>query len=156
MNFKTEIAKLISSAELPYEEVLSLLMPPKDIAMGDICMPCFKFAKALRLSPVAIAEKIASTLTLPPFVSECTAVAGYLNFKYDNDYFARSVLEKVKDAGSLYGSSEKGSGKTVCIDYSSVNIAKPFHIGHLPSTAIGNSLSRIYNHLGYRAVGINH
>lgn len=156
MNFKEEIAKALTGAGLPYEEVEALLIPPKDVSLGDICLPCFKFAKLLKLSPVAIAEKLAAETALPTFVKECSAVSGYLNFKYDIKYFARVVLEKIKAEGSEYGKSIIGGGKTVCIDYSSVNIAKPFHIGHLSTTVIGAALYRLYNALGYRTIGINH
>ncbi len=156
MDFKAEIAKLIASDELLYEEVLALLMPPKDISMGDICLPCFKFAKALRMSPVTIAEKLASSLVLPTFISSCTAVAGYLNFKYNTGYFAKTVLDKILLESDLYGASDSGKGKTICIDYSSVNIAKPFHIGHLSTTVIGAALYRLFKTLGYSCVGINH
>lgn len=156
MNFKEEIAKAIASETLPYEEILALLIPPKDINMGDICLPCFKFAKTLKMSPVKIAEQLQATVSLPAFVADCQAVSGYLNFSYDTGYVAKIILDKIKLEQSDYGSSNIGENKTICIDYSSVNIAKPFHIGHLSTTVIGAALYRLYKVLGYNVIGINH
>lgn len=155
MDYKQQIAKLLS-AYLPEEEAYSLLVPPKDIAMGDICLPCFRLAKTMRMSPVAIADKLAAELELPPFVAEVKSVAGYLNFKFSSHDFASTVLGKVLEEGVSYGKSNEGAGKTVCIDYSSINIAKPFHIGHLSTTVLGAALYRLYKELGYNVVGINH
>ena len=89
-------------------------------------------------------------------ISEISAVNGYLNFKIDKTQFAREVLERIFKEKDKYGASDEGRGKTVCIDYSSINIAKPFHIGHLSTTVLGGALYRILNFLGYKAVGINH
>ncbi len=155
MDYKREIAKLFAP-HLTEEEAYSLLVPPKDIAMGDICLPCFRLAKTMRMSPVAIADKLAAELTLPPFVAEVKSVAGYLNFKFSSHDFASTVLGNVLSQGAVYGKSDLGAGKTVCIDYSSINIAKPFHIGHLSTTVLGAALYRLYKELGYNVVGINH
>ena len=155
MDYKAEIARVLSEF-LPYEEAYSLLVPPKDIALGDICMPCFRLAKAWRKSPVAIAEELAGKIQKPPFVEEIKAVAGYLNFRYSSSNFASEVIGKVLEKGADYGRSDKGQGQAVCIDYSSINIAKPFHIGHLSTTVLGAALYRLYRVLGYNAVGINH
>ncbi len=156
MDYKSEIAKLVSQHNFSYQNVYSLLTAPKDIAMGDIALPCFKFAKMLQTSPITLAENLAESLILPPFIKECRAVGGYLNFKYDFDSYAKRILDTVISQSTLYGNSKKGTDKTICIDYSSVNIAKPFHIGHLSTTVIGAALYRLYKALGYTVVGINH
>ncbi len=158
MDYKLEIAKLIQSCKISCDDVASLLVPPKDITMGDICLPCFRLAKELKCSPVAIAERVAAAISenLPRYLMKCTAVAGYLNFTYNSSVFSAEVLENIISAGASYGHSDIGAGKTVCVDYSSVNIAKPFHIGHLSTTVIGGALCRIYKALGYTVVGINH
>ncbi len=155
MDYKLQIACILHDY-LSQDEALALLTPPKDVAMGDLCLPCFKLAKTLRKSPVAIAQEIAQTIEKPDFVSEITAVAGYVNFRYDSHGFAKQVVGEVLQKGADYGKSNVGGGQTVCIDYSSINIAKPFHIGHLSTTVLGAALYRLYNELGYRAVGINH
>ena len=141
---------------MAYDEALALLVPPKDIAMGDLCLPCFRLAKTMRKSPVAIAEQIAAELDKPPYLQSVTAVAGYVNFAYAVDQYAAGVIEDVLAQGADYGVDTLGNGQTVCIDFSSINIAKPFHIGHLSTTVLGMALYRLYQTLGYRVVGINH
>ena len=153
---KTTIAKLINIDGVSQEEVKSLLVTPPDPKMGDLSLPCFKFAKALRKSPVIIAQELAESIALPDGVAEVSALNGYLNFRLDKNAEAKKVLSEVMKQGAKYGGSEEGMGKTICIDYSSINIAKPFHIGHLLTTVIGGSLYRIYEKLGYKCVGINH
>lgn len=158
--FKNQLAELISNTlnieGFTSSDALGLMMPPKDITLGDICMPCFKLAKACRKSPVIISEELRDKIQKPEYISSITAVAGYLNFKYNAEYLAHATLNDIITKGENYGKSNIGDGKTICIDYSSVNIAKPFHIGHLSSTAIGAALYRIYKELGYNVVGINH
>ena len=158
MNKNQRIASLIKIEGISEEEILSLLTTPKDLGYADVALPCFRFAKALRKSPVDIANALAAEISssLPDFLLSCTALNGYLNFKFARDDMARSTLLKVLEQGNDYGKSDLGSGKTVCIDYSSVNIAKPFHIGHLSSTVIGGALARLFKALGYRVIGINH
>ena len=158
MNQNELIASLIHIENISEQEILSLLTTPKDLGYADVALPCFRFAKALRKSPVDIANALASEISadLPPFLLSCTALNGYLNFKFARDDMAKSTLLKVRTEGDAYGSSDVGKGKTICIDYSSVNIAKPFHIGHLSSTVIGGALSRVFKSLGYNVVGINH
>lgn len=158
--YKNQIAELIAntinSADFSAETVLSLMIPPKDITLGDICMPCFKLSKIFRKPPMAIAEDLAAKIQKPEYVDSITAVAGYLNFKYNAEFLAKKTLTAILEKGENYGKSDIGKDKTICIDYSSVNIAKPFHIGHLSATAIGAALYRIYKELGYNVVGINH
>lgn len=155
MDYKQQIASLLTPY-LPYEEALELLVPPKDIAMGDICLPCFRLAKTMRKSPVAIAQDIAEGIEKPAFLQRVEAVSGYVNFAYSAAEYAGQVVQKVLQQSRDYGKSTVGCGKTVCIDFSSINIAKPFHIGHLSTTVLGMALKRLYRELGYRVVGINH
>ena len=129
---------------------------PPNTEMGDYALPCFKLAKILRKSPVAIAEELKNSFECDGVISGVSAVNGYLNFKVNRAGLASGVLEEVFSKGDGYGASDTGAGKTICIDYSSVNIAKPFHIGHLSTTVIGGSLYKIYKFLGYDVVGINH
>ncbi|MBQ2723698.1 MAG: arginine--tRNA ligase [Clostridia bacterium] len=155
MDFKLEIAKLLK-VDLPQEEIYSLLSKTADESFGDYTFPCFKLAKTMRKSPVAIAEELARDFSLEGIISKVDAKNGYLNFYLDKVSAQADVLRNIESCGSTYGESNVGQGKTVCIDYSSVNIAKPFHIGHLYTTAIGSSLYKLYKNLGYNVVGINH
>ena len=154
---KTEIASYVNVAGVSREEIASLLMLPPDTSMGDYALPCFRFAKTLRKAPALIAEELKKDiLSRPNPFAAVEAVNGYLNFKFDRAAEAGKVLSDVLKRGAEYGSSDEGAGKTVCIDYSSINIAKPFHIGHLSSTVIGAALYRMYRKRGYNPVGINH
>lgn len=156
MDFKREIAKLIKIDGVSEEEVFSALSPTPDSTRGDVCLPCFKFAKALRRAPQMIAQMLADEVDWKsaPFVDKVAVEGGYLNIYYSREQIVVSVMDKVEKNG--VGRPHEKNGKTVCIDYSSINIAKPFHIGHLLTTAIGGSLYKIYNYLGYTTVGINH
>ena len=138
------------------EELSALIVVPKDSKNGDYSLPCFRFAKISGKSPVAVAQELKDKIALPEGIEKVESLAGYLNFYTDKKVFVKTALEKVLEKKQDYGKSDIGKGKTVCIDYSSVNIAKPFHIGHLSSTAIGGALYRIFGFLGYTAVGINH
>ena len=164
-DMKTTLGKLIAAAmqdcftgidNLPdAQEVAGYLEVPPERDMGDYAFPCFKLSKLLRKGPPQIAQMVAAAIDAPQV---CTAkqLGGYLNFFLNRDQFAAQIVQNVLTAGDKYGASELGIGKTVCLDYSSINIAKRFHIGHLSTTMIGHSLQRIYNHLGYTTVGINH
>ncbi|MBP5405475.1 MAG: arginine--tRNA ligase [Clostridia bacterium] len=158
MDRNERIASLIKIEGVSEEEIASLLSAPKDLAFADVALPCFRFAKALRKSPVQIAEELAAKISqdLPPYLLSCAALNGYLNFKFSRENMAKDTLLKVLREKENYGKSDLGKGKTICIDFSSVNIAKPFHIGHLSSTVIGGALSRIFSALGYTVVRINH
>lgn len=158
MDYKKSIAQLIKIEGVGEDEIYSLLAYPKDMTMGDYCLPCFKFAGKLRKSPIAIADELRDSINLSDntFLSKVESVAGYLNFTLNKVDYAERTIGKILSLGSDYGKSDVGRGKTVCIDYSSVNIAKPFHIGHLSTTVIGAALYRIYKALGYEVVGINH
>lgn len=154
---KQEIAALLSIEGVDSVEAASYVVVPQDTTLGDYALPCFRFAKALRKPPVVIAQEIAAELNTKahPF-KKIEAVNGYLNFTLDRNAEAGKILSEVISKGVNYGESEEGKGKTICIDYSSINIAKPFHIGHLSTTVIGGALYKMYKKLGYNAVGINH
>jgi arginyl-tRNA synthetase len=156
MNYKNHIANLIKIDGVSADEIEASIALPPNSDMGDYALPCFKFAKVLRKSPVMIADELAKTLKADEIISEITAVNGYLNFKINQFGLAKETLAEISVKGERYGSSDMGNGKTICIDYSSVNIAKPFHIGHLSTTVIGGALYKIFNFLGYKTVGINH
>lgn len=158
MDYKSAVAAAVASVGcgLSMEELSALIVVPKDSKNGDYSLPCFRFAKISGKSPVAVAQELKDKIALPEGIEKVESLAGYLNFYTDKKVFVRTALEKVLEKKQDYGKSDIGKGKTVCIDYSSVNIAKPFHIGHLSSTAIGGALYRIFGFLGYTAVGINH
>ncbi|MBE7068506.1 MAG: arginine--tRNA ligase [Clostridiales bacterium] len=156
MDYKKYIAEKIKVDGVTSEEIYDCLALPPNMEMGDYALPCFKFAKVLRKSPVMIAETLKDEIEVDDVISEVSAVNGYLNFKINKTGFVRATLDKILEQKDSFGSSKEGEGKTVCIDYSSINIAKPFHIGHLSTTVLGGALYRIYNYLGYKAVGINH
>ncbi|MBO5480194.1 MAG: arginine--tRNA ligase [Clostridia bacterium] len=156
MDYKKYIAEKLKVDGVTQDELYDLIALPPNSEMGDYAIPCFKFAKLMRKSPVMIAQELKESVATDDVISEVSAVNGYLNFKINKDGFVRSTLEKIFAEGERYGASNEGAGKTVCIDYSSINIAKPFHIGHLSTTVLGGALYRIFNFLGYKAVGINH
>ena len=156
MDYKKIIAQKLNIEGVSAEQLYSFIEIPPNNDMGDFALPCFKLAKVMRKPPVKIAEELASSFSPDEFIKSCTAVNGYLNFKINREGFASSTLSEVLDKKQAYGSSDIGAGKTVCIDYSSINIAKPFHIGHLSTTVIGSALCKIFRFLGYKVVGINH
>ena len=124
------------------EDLAALLEVPPDPAMGDYAFPCFKLSKALHMGPPMIAKKLSEAVVRPE-IARVECVGGYLNFFFNRENFAREMLSAIMQAPDKWGSSEDGQGKTVCMDYSSINIAKRLHIGHLSTTVIGNSLKRI-------------
>lgn len=140
----TEAAELSSWIEIPPERKL-----------GDFAFPCFKLAKVLRRAPQQIAADLSAQLPTDHF-EKIQAVGPYINFFVCRDSYASDTVTKVLEQGEKYGGGDEGKGKTVCIDYSSINIAKRFHIGHLSTTMIGNALYKIYSFRGYDCVGINH
>lgn len=156
MNYEQYIAEKLNIDGVEKDVIASYIEVPKDQSMGDYALPCFKLSKIMRKSPVLIADELKESFVLDEYVTSCQSVSGYLNFKIGRDAFVKETLGKVLSSGDFYGSSNVGNGKTVCIDYSSVNIAKPFHIGHLSTTVIGSALCKIFRFLGYKVVGINH
>lgn len=156
MDYKKEIAKLINIDGISNQEIESLITFPKDSGLGDYCLPCFKFAKLMKKSPVEIADGLKHSVKPSEYIDKVDSVSGYLNFTINKTVFIKETVERIAAAKSDYGKSDEGKGKTICIDYSSINIAKPFHIGHLSTTVIGAALYRIYKFLGYNTIGINH
>lgn len=151
------IAEAVAKAtELNINEIEPNIEVPAKSDMGDYAFPCFKLAKVLRKAPPMIANEIMEKIEKPDFINEIKVVGGYINFFVDKTVFVSDVIKNVINKGSDYVKSNIGNGKTVVIDYSSPNIAKPFHVGHLRSTVIGNALYNIYSALGYKVVGINH
>ena len=149
------IRTLTEDCPLSAAEVAAMLEYPPDPAMGDLALPCFKLSKQLRRSPVQIAAAVA-----PAIKGECVeraeALNGYVNVYLSADYLAKNVIPEIVDKKEMYGAPDMGKGKTVVLDYSSPNVAKPFHIGHLGTTVIGHSLKRLHEFAGYTCVGINY
>lgn len=151
------ISDLINIDGIEKKEIIDSITVPAEIRMGDYSLPCFKFAKVMRKSPVVIANELAAAIkNLPEEIEKIEAVNGYLNFYLNKYITAKNVLNEILEKGEHYGDSDMGKGRNICIDYSSINIAKPFHIGHLSTTVIGGSLYKLYNKLGYHSIGINH
>ncbi len=160
-SYKLAAAEIIGKVcdSISVEELAGMMEYPPNPEMGDIAFPCFKLSKVLRKSPVMIADSfrdaLASDAEAMKIFEKIDSVSGYLNLKVSKDALCddvRTMLSK----GTSYGSSDVGNGKTIVIDYSSPNIAKPFHIGHLRSTVIGQSIKNIFNFSGYTCVGVNH
>lgn len=157
MDFKMEVAGLLAKAtELSLDDALSTVEIPGNKAMGDFAFPCFRLAKVFRKAPPMIAQEVAEKLDKPAFIENIQVVGAYINFFVKKGIYAQEILSKVLAEKENYGKSDIGAGKTVVIDYSSPNIAKPFHVGHLRSTVIGNAIYKIYQALGYNCEGVNH
>lgn len=157
-DFKREIALVLkeylpSDIELNLEKLLEI---PPNPEMGDYAFPCFQLAKHLRQNPVKIAADIVSKIQPKGVISEVKQIQAYINFFIDKEVFARQVLTEVLNRPTDYGAQNVGANKTIVIDFSSPNIAKPFNIGHLRSTVIGGSLKNIFEYLGYEVQGINY
>lgn len=157
MDFKQQITDKISLLTgLEKEAVSAAFEIPPNSEMGDLAFPCFPLAKIMRKAPPIIAKELAERFPECDFIEKTEAAGGYLNFFYSKGEFAKESLGEIFDKGDDYGKSDIGEGKTVIVEFSSPNIAKPFHIGHLFSTAVGNSLDKIYSFLGYKTEKINH
>ena len=137
------------------ESIREMFEYPPEASFGDISLPCFRFSKLLRRAPVQIAEILKAAIGGEP-IARIENVNGYLNMYISDDYLATAVLGKILAGGDKYGSQTVGEGKTVVLDYSSPNVAKPFHIGHLGTTVIGHSIKKLHEFLGYKCVGINY
>jgi arginyl-tRNA synthetase len=155
--YKSHIAKKIAGVLGDDIDRVEALMefPPSD-DMGDLAFPCFTYAKSLRKAPNIIAEELSGGIKQDEMIEKTEAAGPYVNFFIRKSHLISTVVAEIMTAQSDYGKSDEGSGKTVVIEYSSPNIAKPFGIGHLRSTVIGASLKRIYEHLGYETVSLNH
>ncbi len=149
-----KLSEISENCGLSAEDIYDMLEYPPDDTMGDLALPCFKLSRSLRMAPPAIASAIGGGLSCEGIAS-CDVAGGYLNFKLDASFFAKTV-NTVLDMGEKYGSSDMGKGKTVVLDYSSPNVAKPFHIGHLGTTVIGHSIKKMHEFAGYKCVGINY
>ena len=146
----------MASCQKPPSLLATFIEIPKDASNGDYVFPCFRLAKELRKAPPLIANEIKEKIELDENIIEKVEIAGgYLNFYVNKKALAKEVLSEIAN-NSSYGKSNIGEGKNIVIDYSSPNIAKPFHIGHLRSTVIGAALYNIYKYLGYNTIGINH
>lgn len=158
VNFKEEIAKLIAEhvEGLELSEIQDMVEVPQDPKMGDYAFPCFKLAKVLRKAPPLIAKGIAEGIGGDSLFEKVEQVNAYVNMFISKEKFVSDVLSEVLTKKDDFGKSDLGGGKTVIVEYSSPNIAKPFHIGHIRSTVIGNSIYKIYDALGYNVVRINH
>ena len=155
VDFKQAIANVIAKAtEIDEKDIIGFIEVPKDTKNGDFAFPCFSLAKTLRKAPPMIANELKEKLEFDSNIVEKVEVAGgYLNFFINKNNFAKGILEKIADENYK---CTIGNGKTVVIDYSAPNIAKPFHIGHLKTTVIGGALYNIYKYLGYKVVGLNY
>ena len=150
------IKKCYPDCTLTQEEIAGMLEIPPEKSLGDYALPCFKLSRVFRKAPPEIAARLCESVKELDLCGKAEAVGGYLNLFLNRENLARGILKAVIEAKGHWGGSEVGKGKTVCLDYSSINIAKRFHIGHLSTTMIGNSLKRIYDFNGYTTVGINH
>ena len=150
-----KVLSVAPDAAITAEEIAGLLEYPPDASMGDLAFPCFRLSKALRRSPVQIAATLAEALS-DACMESAEAVNGYLNIRISKDYLAVSVLPEILEKKESYGAPSIGQGKMVVLDYSSPNVAKPFHIGHLGTTVIGHSLRKLHEFAGYRCYGINY
>ncbi len=158
INFREEVVKLIKSQveTLTEEEISSLIEVPPSYEMGDYAFPVFRLAKAFRKAPPMIAEELASKFGDNDYFEKIENKGPYLNFFINKNKLMETILEEIKENSTNYGSSDMGKGKTVIVEYSSPNIAKPFHIGHIRTTVIGNAISKIYKFLGFNTITINH
>ncbi len=153
MPFREELAMAIAAAAgLSEENVASLLEIPPDKKLGDFAFPCFSLGK----NPHAAAEQLQEKVQLPPFIAKAAVAGPYLNFFFSLPQLAEAALTEVYQQADFYGKQDLGKSKKIVIDYSSPNIAKPFGIGHLRSTVIGNCLYKVFNFLGYAVISVNH
>lgn len=158
IQYKHKVAGyLVPSLEGMEEAAIAgMLEYPPNPDMGDLSLPCFKLSKVLRKAPQAIAEDLKAKLEQADWLEKVEAVSGYCNLYLKKDSFVQDQLASVLSLRQQFGSQNLGQGRTIVIDYSSPNIAKPFHVGHLRTTIIGNALYKIFSFLGYNVVRVNH
>lgn len=158
INFKDKIAAVLAEAveDLTAEEIRDMIEIPADSKMGDYAFPCFKLAKVMRKAPPMIAQGIAEKLQGTELFEKVENVNAYVNMFLSRTFFMRELISGVTKDKERYGSSDIGQNRKVIVEFSSPNIAKPFHIGHIRSTVIGNAINKIYQFLGYDTVRINH
>ncbi len=157
MDYKAYVTnRLAELTDLEKAVIENAVEIPPEEKMGDLAFPCFPLARVLHKAPPIIAKELAEKFADDAALGKVEAVGGYVNFFYNRAEFEKNTIAAINKAGDNWGASDIGHGKTVLVEYSSPNIAKPFHIGHLFSTAVGNSLARIYKHLGYDVQSLNH
>lgn len=160
LNFKSEIAKKIAQiVKIETSELETYIEIPKDSTNGDFSFPCFRLAKELKKAPQVIASEIKEKLELEEsndIIEKIDVIGGYLNFYINKNILIKEVLSEINKEKENYGASDIGKGKNIIVEYSSPNIAKEFHIGHLRTTVIGAAFYNIYKYLGYNTIGINH
>ena len=158
MDFRCAVAEKVSEITgLELEQVNRLLEIPPQEDMGDFAFPCFMLAKTMHKAPNMIASELSGSEKLSAsWLSKVEAKGPYLNFFVDRGAFSKEIVSDILSKGTEYGKSDEGAGKTVIVEFSSPNIAKPFHVGHAFTTILGHSLSRIYEKLGYNVVRMNH
>ena len=158
INFKNEIAKIISKiTNINEMELEGYIEVPQDIKNGDYAFPCFRLAKELKKAPPVIANEIKEKIDIDTELIETVqVVGGYLNFYINKELLIKTTIEELDDKKEEFGKSNIGQDKKIIVEYSSPNIAKPFHIGHLRNTLIGHSLYNMYKFLGYNVISINH
>ena len=158
INYREEIAKILDEIieGLSKEEIFEMLEVPANEDMGDFALPCFKLAKVMRKAPPLIAKGIAEKLSEHEMFEKVEQVNAYVNMFLSKEDLLSHVVGEIIEEGGDFANSDEGQGKTVIVEFSSPNIAKPFHIGHIRSTVIGNSINLIYKALGYDVVRINH
>ncbi len=144
-----------AAAEIKAEDFSSYLEYPPDDKLGDLAFPCFKLSKAMRMGPPMIASKLSEELC-DDIIAKVDVVGGYLNIFISEKYFAGTLMPEIMEKGEKYGCFDFGAGKNVVLDYSSPNVAKPFHIGHLGTTVIGHSIKMLHEFCGYNCIGVNH
>ena len=157
-DFKLAIANCLKEKieDLTLEEIVALIEVPPNKEMGDFAFPCFKLAKVFRKAPNMIAADLAENIEANGAISKVMPLGGYVNFFVNKSQLAKTVINDVLTKKEKYGHSDLGQEKAVVIDFSSPNIAKPFHIGHIRTTVIGNALYKIYDSQGYNVVRVNH
>jgi arginyl-tRNA synthetase len=158
LDIKQKIAEILNEMieSMDTAQIQAMLESPADSNLGDFALPCFKLSKVLRKAPMQIAQDLLEKLPKSEYIERAEAVSGYLNLFVSKPIFSSEVVGGILEEGEKYGSRDIGKGRKVVIDYSAPNIAKPFHIGHLRSTVIGNSIYRIFKFMGYNSVGVNH
>ena len=157
-DFKAAVANCLKSKieDLSYDEILQLIEIPPNKDMGDYAFPCFKLAKVFRKAPNLIAQDIAESIVAEGDISKVVPMGGYVNFFVNKSQLAKTVINNVLTQKDDYGKSKIGEGKNIIVEFSSPNIAKPFHIGHIRTTVIGNAIYKLYDSQGYNTIRINH
>ena len=157
VDIKKEITNLIKEfIDIDEEIIYNNISLIKEKDKGDYTFPCFTLSKILKIAPNIISDELKNNIKINEKIEKIESINGYLNFYINKEFLTKEVFNEFNEKKEKYGSSNIGNGKTILIDYSSPNIAKPFHIGHMRSTIIGGALYNLYKFLGYNTVGINH